>query len=181
MNHPDIFMVLDVESNGLYGQPFCIGAVMMNWGGRVMTKTQFMRCEIDEVEDEWVLEHVIPRIKHINVTYDNLDELCTHFIEWYQFWSGDRKVPIYVDAGFPVDYAFLYHVGKVANRDGINWESPYPVYDISSILAAKGVDPDINREEYASPMIGLASGRKRDPVWDAELSGLCLIRALNDE
>jgi len=180
MNIPYRFMVLDVESNGLYGQPFCVGAVVMNWGGRVLAR-QCWRCEIDEVEDEWVLEHVIPQLQHIDITVDNLDELCLRFIEWHGLLTEGMHLPIYADIGFPVDHAFLYYLGQCAERRGVPWKSPYPVYDIGSILSARGINTDISREEYAGSMVGIASGRPHDPCWDAELSGLCLIRALRDD
>lgn len=176
---PKEFIVLDAESNGLYGQPFCVGAVKMNWGGRLLSRMVW-RCPIDEVPDEWVEKNVIPNIDHINETLPNVSELTKSFFEWYQFWRIDSgcPVPLFVDAGFPVDYGFLYRVGKQYWQN----ESPYPVHDISSILAAVGLDHDLDRESFANPLIGMTSSRmiKHDPAWDAEVSGLALIRAVRE-
>lgn len=176
---PEEFFVIDVESNGLYGQPFCVGAVKMNWGGRLLARMAW-RCPIDEVPDEWVEKNVLPNIDHINETLSDVSELTKQFFEWYQFWLADSvaSVPFFVDAGFPVDYGFLYQVGKKYWQD----ESPYPVHDICSILAALGLDPDLDRESFAAPLVGWTPSRmvKRDPAWDAEVSGLSLIRAVRE-
>lgn len=176
---PEEFIVIDVESNGLYGQPFCVGAVKMNWGGRLLSR-QAWRCPIDEVPDEWVEKNVLPNISHIKETLSNVSELSKFFFEWHQFWATDSKgfVPIFVDAGFPVDCEFLYQVGKRYWQD----ESPYPVHDIASIFAALGLDHDLDREAFANPLVGLTSSRmiKHDPAWDAEVSGLALIRAVKE-
>lgn len=176
---PEEFFVIDVESNGLYGQPFCVGAVKMNWGGRLLSRMAW-RCPIDEVPDEWVEKHVLPNIGHIKETVSDVSELTESFFEWHQFWLKDGKVdsPIFVDAGFPVDYGFLYRVGNQYWQDG----SPYPVHDITSILAALGLDHDLDRESFAAPLIGFTSSRmiKHDPAWDAEVSGLALIRAVKE-
>ena len=46
------------------------------------------------------------------------------------------------------------------------------------ILAGLGMDPDISRAEFAEDLVGVARGKKHDPLWDAELTGLCVIRAM---
>lgn len=172
-------IIIDVESNGLYGQPFCVGAVLMDPGGRVMS-TFLGRCGLDQVEDEYVLEHVIPAIEHIKETFDSLQDLEVAFIEWYATMFRDRQAHTIVDVGFPVDNVFLSGLGMREDNHGKLWQtlSPYPLYDVASILAGLGIDPDVSREEFAAPLVGVAAGRKHNPVWDAEMTGLCVIRAM---
>ena len=171
-------IVIDVESNGLYGQPFCVGAVHMDCGGRVLSRFLW-RCGLDQVEDEYVLEHVMPAIQHIK-EMDNLADMEKAFIEWYATVLRDNRAHTIVDVGFPVDGGFLYRLGSRNDNHGELWRSlaPYPLYDLSSILAGLGVDPDVSREEFAAPLIGVAVGTKHNPAWDAELTGLCVIRAM---
>jgi len=172
-------IVIDVESNGLYGQPFCVGAVLMDPGGRVLSS--FLgRCGLDQVEDEYVLEHVIPAIKDIEETFNALADLEVAFIEWYATVLRERSVHTIVDVGFPVDSTFLSGLGMRDDNHGSLWQtlSPYPLYDLASILGGLGMDPDISREEFAEPLIGIARGEKHNPIWDAELTGLCVIRAM---
>lgn len=176
-------IVIDVESNGLYGQPFCVGAVLMDQGGRVLG--EFLgRCGIDEVEDEWVLENVIP-VLQINENYPSLTALEEGFLQWFVgVHRADQPKPhVLVDVSFPVDGGFLYRLGLRGDDYGKMWRdlSPYPLYDLASIFAGLGIDPDINRLEFAGPLIGTAKGAKHHPLWDAEVSGLCLIRAMRSK
>lgn len=172
-------IVIDVESNGLYGQPFCVGSILMDRGGRILD--QFIgRCGFDEVEDEYVLEHILPALEGVPERFHALKDLEVGFIEWYATVLKNREARVVVDVGFPVDIGFLRNLGRRRDNYGHLWQtlSPYPLYDLSSILAGLGVDPDVRREEFAEPLIGIASGDKHNPLWDAELTGLCIIRAM---
>ncbi len=173
-------VVIDVESNGLYGQPFCVGAVLMDRGGRVL-QNFLGRCGLDQVEDEFVLKEVIPALEGIEENHRDLADLEVAFIEWYAALLPNRAVPrVIVDVGFPVDCRFLYGLGARGDNHGELWQtlSPYPLYDLGSILAGLGIDPDVSRAEFAEDLVGVARGKKHDPLWDAELTGLCVIRAM---
>ena len=186
--HGDL-IVIDVESNGPYGQPFCVGAILMDHGGRVL-ESFLGRCSIDQVEDDYVLEHVIPALSNVPQSYDDLNALEIGFIEWYATAYRSTRVELVsakaehpctiVDVGFPVDCNFLYRLGTRDDNHGELWKtlSPYPLLDLASILVGVGVDPDVSREEFAEPLIGVARGQKHNPVWDAEVSGLCAIRSI---
>lgn len=164
-------IIIDVESNGLWGQPFAVGAVRMTSGGRVI-RTFSARCNIDEVPDEWVLNNKIEELLIAFPKVDDARALMGEFIGWYSK-EGERNT--FVDTGYPVDCRFL---------DFMRWDekwqsySPYPLYDISSIIMAAGEPPNVDRFEYAQELIGEKKGVAHDPTWDAELSGLCAIRAL---
>jgi hypothetical protein len=179
---------IDVESNGLYGQPFCVGAVEMDWGGRVIG--QFLaRCPLDQVEEDWVLENVIPALEGIDQTHESLGSLQRDFVTWLVTTTARIGNPIIlVDVGFPVDCHFLYSALKSESMerdfgDGHKWArqrySPYPLLDLASVLAGAGFDPDQNRLELARSIAGKEwGGAKHNPVCDAETSALCLIKAI---
>lgn len=164
-------IIIDVESNGLWGQPFAVGAVRMTSGGRVI-RSFGMRCNIDEVPDEWIINNEIEEMLEKLPKVDDTKELMAEFMGWYSE-EGDRNT--FVDTGFPVDCRFLDLM-----RIDPGWQaySPYPLYDISSIIMAAGEPPNVDRLEYAKELIGEKRGAAHDPLWDAELSGLCAIRAL---
>jgi len=164
-------IVVDVESNGLWGQPVAVGAVRMTSGGRII-RTFAMRCNIDEVPDEWVVNNEIEEMLEALPKVEDPKALMGEFIGWYSK-EGSRNT--YVDTGFPVDCRFMDLMRLEAK-----WRpySPYPLYDVSSIIVAAGDPPNVDRLEYAEELIGEKSGARHDPVWDAEVSGLCAIRAL---
>lgn len=180
---------VDVESNGLYGQPFCVGAVEMDWGGRVL-KEFLGRCPLDEVEDEWVLKHVIPKLNDVEQTHDSLEAMEGDFVTWLITKMADSpNVIVLVDAGFPVDYRFLYTaIQGASSKSGKKWirerYSPYPLLDLASVLAGAGLDPDESRLNLAVKLrTGLPPGelhneRLHHPVWDAETSALALVSVI---
>jgi len=167
-------LIIDVESNGLWGQPFAVGAVRMTSGGRVINSFG-MRCNIDEVPDEWVVNNEIEEMLEKLPKVDDTGELMAEFMRWYSSEAPGRARNTFVDTGFPVDCRFL----DLMRMDS-GWQaySPYPLYDISSIIMAAGEPPNVDRLEYAEELIGEKTGVAHDPLWDAELSGLCAIRAL---
>ena len=164
-------LVVDVESNGLWGQPFAVAAVRMTPGGRIL-RTFAMRCNIDEVPDEWIVENEIEELLEKLPKVEDVRTLMEEFIGWY---SGEGERNTFVDTGFPVDYRFMDLM-----RWDTTWQafSPYPLYDISSIIMTAGDPPNVDRLEYAKELIGEKAGVAHNPLWDAEVSGLCAIRAL---
>ena len=175
---------IDVESNGLYGQPFCVGAVEMDWGGRVYR--HFLgRCPLDEVEDDWVLENVIPALEDIEETHKSLGEMQRDFVSWLcDAMARNKNAIVLVDAGFPVDCNFLYNaIRSGSSESGHKWirekYSPYPLIDLASVLAGAGLDPDANRIEMASSLTkSTIATSSHHPVWDAETSAVCLVLAI---
>lgn len=164
-------IIVDVESNGLWGQPFAVGAVRMTSGGRVI-RNFAMRCNIDEVPDEWIVENEIEELLEGLPKVEDPKALMGEFIKWY---SDQESRNTFVDTGFPVDCRFMDFM-----RLDTEWQSysPYPLYDISSIIVAAGDPSNVDRLEYAEELVGEKKGAAHDPLWDAELSGLCAIRAL---
>jgi hypothetical protein len=182
---------IDVESNGLYGQPFCVGAVEMDWGGRVISEF-LAKCPLDQVEDEWVLEHVIPALEGTKETHKSWVEMQLAFVLWMvEAMKRNTNPIVLVDVGFPVDCKFLYDaIYYAAGRNGTmdSWirekYSPYPLLDLASILAGAGLDPDTSRLDLAMglrsgpPSMPLLNEKAHHPVWDAETSALCLVQVI---
>lgn len=183
-NYGSPFIVIDVESNGLYGQPFCVGAVLMDPGGRVLSDF-ISRCHLDQVPDEIVEEKIGPALDAAGIRedVDALADLNEKFLKWHMQHTKVIHPPqIWADVSFPVDAGFLRQMhtpqdGTVDMDAKRGWTPPYPLLDVSTLIAATGTDPLVNREEYARDLIGVRHGEKHDPRWDAELSGLCVITA----
>ena len=167
-------LIVDVESNGLWGQIFAVGAVRMTSGGRVL-ETYRGRCHLDEVPGDWFTENRMEeRLAHFPLV-GSQEDLMEDFLDWKNDVQPGTRM--FVDCGFPVDYRFFDLI-----RLDKSWHkySPYPLYDISSIIMAAGEDPIVERLEYAKELVGEKEGLAHDPVWDAEVSGLCAIRALRE-
>lgn len=50
----------------------------------------------------------------------------------------------------------------------------YIPFDLATLFKVKGIDPDINREEYA----GLSGGNKHSALWDAKVIKACYDKAM---
>ena len=183
------FVVIDVESNGLYGQPFCVGAVLMDPGGRVLADF-VSRCPLDEVPEDIVEKKIIPALDKAGIRQDapSFQVLKDRFIDWYRSVTNPEgknawtPPPVWADVSFPVDVNFLRLIHTKsdlgANEDiKRGWCPPFPLLDVATLIAATGLDPLVERKLYAAELIGVTAGTNHDPRWDAELSGLCVITA----
>lgn len=50
----------------------------------------------------------------------------------------------------------------------------YIPFDLATLFKIKGIDPDINREEYA----GMTEGKKHNALWDAKVIKACYEKAI---
>ena len=66
----------DVESNGLLGDAFAIGAIVYKKGEEV--KTFLARCPINGAVDEWVENNVLPQSREWGIDMDRRRSWRTH-------------------------------------------------------------------------------------------------------
>lgn len=172
----------DVESNGLHGNGFAVGAVLIN-ANTLEPLSAFrgtsMRKEFIDNLDDWVQENVpVAEIIDNSQPYNSLIELRTAFWIWLQ--ENKKDAIVIADVGYPVEARFLIAC-QDDNPKQRAWEAPYPLHDVSTLLLAAGVDPDIDRFEYAGELkrkVPLSLMTKHDPYYDAWLSALCAVKAL---
>lgn len=158
-------LVIDVESNGLRGLPFAVGAVVMDVETEQVVETYFARCPIDvtfTAIDTFVQHNVLPAMDGVECTHKNIDDIIVSFGAWY-LRQIHLEPAVFVDYGYPVDFHFL----QMTRLD------IYPVHELATLLLAAGVNPDISREEYAQ----INGGNKHHPLFDAEVSAKCVVKA----
>lgn len=160
------FLVFDVESTSLYGEGFAVGGVIMTSHGEI-TERFYARCEAETPYSDWVTTNIIPSLPPI--THATPREMRTAFWQWMRghMTSGAE---VWADIGTPVESGFLRQC--VADDSAREFEGPYPLHEIATALAIVKIDPDVDREVLAG-----VSGPKHNPVWDAEVSALCMALA----
>ena len=159
----------DVESNGLLGQAFAVGAVIVDLHGTLLH--EFIgRCPIEGEVAAWVKENVLPKLLDVPVKYNSLTSLQNAF--WHYLQAHKEKSIIAADFGYPVEAKFLLEC-QLADLPSRKWHAPYPLHEVGTLLLAAGIDPDINREEYAE-----ITGLKHNPLHDAYAAALCTLKAL---
>jgi len=162
------FLCFDAESDGLYGDIFAIGAVVIDGDKEIDNFNGFS--QISNVTDKWVIQNVLPFIKDMK-EYDTRYELRQKFWEFYMEYKEDCL--IVADCPYPVEYNLLKQCVE-DNYDDRKWLGPYPIIDVASVLFSKGIDPLKERIE----IIGKERTIKHNPLEDARISARVLIDIL---
>jgi hypothetical protein len=155
----------DVESNGLHGEGFAIGAVMLSPDGAELA-TFYARCPITGDVDPWVRDNVLPAL---------VDALETHATAramrdaWW-LWMTERMegAVVVVDCGWPVEAGMLS--ACVADDPSRAFKGPYPLHEVATLVVAAGGDPLASYAERVLPPDAFVSHRKHHPVDDARVS-----------
>ena len=139
MMNADKFMVFDVESIGLHGEGFAAGWVVMDRTGRRLAEA-YVCCEPigclgTEENHLWVSENVPPMAITSPTKFHVRN---TFWFEW-RHWA-DHGAVLVADCAWPVETDFLSACIR-QNPTEREWQGPYPLYDLASILAAAGQDP----------------------------------------
>jgi hypothetical protein len=120
----------DAETNGLWGQPFSIGAVVTERGIPV---DQFIgTCPIEGEVNEWVEQNVLPQCGEI--THPDLPSLLADFGKFY--YKHREGAMFIAHMGYIVEAYLL----RLMFEQGVIdvWDAPFPLHDVASIIY--GVD-----------------------------------------
>jgi hypothetical protein len=165
----------DLEANGLHGEAFAVGAVVMSADGQIYD--QFVgRTQIIGKTDEWVELNVLPAILDMEVTHSSYKHLRDNFWAWF-LRAKDQSEYVLVNNGYPVEYRFLIQ----CQEDNLNeryWDHPFPVLDLTSFLVGRGDDVQEVKTEIMSNMKEQLSGMAHHPLYDAQVAAMCVFSSL---
>jgi len=130
----------DLETNGLHGPAFAVGAVLMGCDGTVHESFS-ARCEIVGAVDGWVEKHMLQAIKAMDITHKSYVDMREAFWKWY-VQTEPQADYVLVNNGYPVEYRFLLDCQE-ANLDERYWQHPFPILELSSLLLMLGQKPEI--------------------------------------
>lgn len=139
MNQPDQFMVFDVESIGLHGEGFAAAWAVVDRNGNVLDEG-CLACDPDQcagtdASRQWVAENVPP----LGVTSPTPYYLRDEFWRAWRHWASQGAVLV-ADCAWPVEANFLSACVK-QNHAEREWQGPYPLHELASVLLAIGGDP----------------------------------------
>jgi hypothetical protein len=133
-----LFMVFDVESIGLHGEGFAVAWVVVNRGGERLGEGCLScdpaQCAGTEESRLWVGENV-PSLERTSPTKQHL--LNTFWHAW-RHWA-DKGAVLVADCAWPVEANFL-SACIALNHAEREWQGPYPLHDLASVLLALGAD-----------------------------------------
>lgn len=135
----DKFMVFDVESIGLHGEGFAVAWVVVNRNGERLSEG-CMACDPAQCAgtDEsrlWVAENV-PTLEVTSPTPQHLRN--AFWLEW-RHWA-DQGYVLAADCAWPVEANFLSACVKMNHKER-EWQGPYPLHDLASVMLARDADP----------------------------------------
>lgn len=166
---------IDVESNGLHGPAFAVGAVVMKLDGTIVDEFS-ARCPINGEMDPWVKKNVMPVLADFPETHRTARAMRDDFWEWYKAAKENSDYFI-VSNGYPVEARFLIN----CQDDDIEvryWDHAFPVLDLSSMLLMIGIKPLAVRYKFVAEEIGDAPLLQHSPRFDAWIAALSAAKAL---
>ena len=162
------YISIDVESNGLWGSPFAIAAVVYDERGEELERAVW-RCPIEGEVDSWVRENVLPNLEGVEETHDSLAEMLASFGEW---WIRNKEGAVALWHMGHVVEAGLFRLLVEGGYIGV-WDAPYVPIEVSMLLAAANEQPDsvdTYVEKYGLEKPVLVGGT-HNPLYDALVAG----------
>jgi hypothetical protein len=166
-----LYLVFDCESVGLHGETFAVGWVLIDADGTELECGGF-QCPEDASSGtkeghQWVKANV-PTLPFA-ATSDPIALRTEFWLVWQE--AKKRGALLVTDCGWPVEARFL--AACVDDSPGSReWDGPYPLIDVSSMLLAYGLNPinTFGRLESEQP--------EHNPVCDARQSARIFIETL---
>ena len=130
-----MWFVFDVESDGLHGDGFAYGFVVIDDKGTELA-AGYERADA-VLTDEWVLANVVPMLPPATFS-SRLNMRSKFWSDWLR-WKGRGAVMV-ADCAWPVEARFLASCVDDHRIDRA-WDGPYPLHDVATMRLAAGLDP----------------------------------------
>ena len=163
----------DLESNGLHGEAFAVGAVVMDYDGNMLSEFSG-RTKIMGKVDEWVEQNVLPVMEDMEITHSSYKHLRDNFWSWF-VKAQEEADHVVVLNGYPVEFRFLID----CQEDDIEsryWDHPFPLLDLTSILLHAGVDKQ-KRNKKMQEIMKKNGFSKHHPLHDAKMTAMMAFKA----
>lgn len=168
---PELLLVFDVESVGLYGEGFAVGGVVVRRSNGEELDRWLYHCPMNAAQGTWqdrawCERHIV--IDEPTTAQTPKEVRAQMWAKLAQYKSAD--IAVFADVPFPVEANFLLTAAGENNQ-----AQPleiYPLLDVATMLLADAVDPlrSQRRQPDEKP--------KHNPLADARQSARLLVRTL---
>ena len=152
----------DTEFTGLHAKTTLMSIGLVDENGRTFY------AELDDYDktqvDDWLEDNVVSNFTGENTM--NMKQLKSALTEWLVAYDS---VEIWSDC---LAYDWVLFNSIFGTAFDIPKNVYYIPFDICTMMKLKGVDPDINREEYAFNAVP-AIAQKHNALWDAQVIRAC--------
>ncbi len=157
----------DLESNGLHGDVFAVGAVVMDATGHVHEEFSGRTNIVGKVDD-WVEKNVLPVITDMEISHSSYKHLRENFWAWF-VKAKETADYVLVNNGYPVEYRFLLAC-QDDDLDNRYWQHPFPILDLTSMLVQTGQDVQHVKNDIVRKFKDDLTGSAHHPLFDAKLA-----------
>jgi hypothetical protein len=165
-------LIIDVESIGIHGEGYAVAGCL--YDNFKLLDSFIYSCdpnlaEGSNIDRKWVEEN-IPKL---DITHNSTKEVRTSFLKyWIDINKVYKNVVMAAECSWPVEANFISKCISESSENN-NFNGPYPLYDISSIMASAGMDP------LATYMRVNDEIPKHNPLCDVKQSSRLLYKALS--
>lgn len=156
------FFVFDVESVGLHGEGFAVGFVVVDREGNLHEQGAFS-CPLNATRGsskgfEWCRENIPDQCETHSAPWLVRAAFWRRWLEWKA-----KGAVLVADCCWPVEARFL---AACVDDNPIQreWEGPYPLHDLATLILATGGDPTATRDRLPEET------PQHDPLCDAKQS-----------
>jgi hypothetical protein len=179
-------LFLDTEFTGLHQNTTLISIGIVSECGKEFY-AEFTDYDKSQIDD-WIKENVINNLKYqdeddgIRDGNDDLTSISLLGSSYYikseleQWLTQFKQVEIWSDT---LAYDWVLFNQLFGHAFNIPKNVYYIPFDIVTLFKIKGIDPDVNREEFVKDyMDGLGKETKHNALWDAKIIERCYYKAM---
>lgn len=169
------FLSFDVETNGIHGAAFAVGAVLMQADGKLLSSFSG-RCPIRGRTHPWVKKYVIPELKELKREFNGVKAMREAFWQWY-VKNKTKADFVVVNNGYPIEARWLL-AAQADDLDTRAEQHPYPLLELNSLLLAAGIKPLADKNSFVSEEMAGQAKQHHNPLWDAKVAVTAAVKAL---
>ena len=137
-----LLFFVDAETDGLYGSFLSVAVLVTDQDGHELEHFYAERViRPDESLSPWVREHVLPFLGSAELTVQTEEALLEAFWAFWLRYRETAECVAYVQ--YPVEARLFTTCVLRAPRER-EFQGPFPLYDLSTLLAMNDLDVDCN-------------------------------------
>lgn len=165
---------LDAETDGLWGKPFAIAAIV--YDGEKEVDKFVARLPNEVVTNKWVIDNVLPTLDSMLITHESYENMLSDFALFYMKHK---------------DATALWHMGHVVEsflfremvRLGLigEFDAPYTPIEVSAYLKQAGENPASVDEYVKRHGLDISDyGSTHNPLYDCEVAARVFFHIQNN-
>lgn len=133
----------DVESIGLYGEPFAFSWVVADMEGKELEHGT-LSCPHETAkglddEREWLAKNVFPKLTHTPDCKNPQDLYQKVYEVWKRVNEQYKPLLAFADCAYPVESNFFFNMMK-ADESNRRFTGPYPLHELQTALSIANIE-----------------------------------------